>query len=93
MDKYLLILPRNNRKRKVHELENQQKVGDNTIVPHKNVITTVKPVQMYLDYGQKSFGRTIQCNKCGLFYVISDKEDEKQHNKFCKQEMLSSVMR
>jgi len=73
----------------VYELENEQKVADDMIIPHKNVVSTT--VQMYLDYGQNSFGKTIQCHKCGLFYVLSDKEDDKQHNKFCKEVIPSCV--
>jgi hypothetical protein len=40
--------------------------------------------QMYLDFGQKSFGTTKTCDNCGLFYVIDDEDDIARHKRFCK---------
>lgn len=39
--------------------------------------------QMYIDLGQKSFGRTKKCSDCQMFYVIGDCEDEINHKKYC----------
>jgi len=45
--------------------------------------TTTKSVQMYLDFGQRSFGKQIECKKCTMRYVEGDIEDETNHKSFC----------
>jgi N-acetyltransferase len=49
-----------------------------------------KKLQMFLDLGQKGFGKSNQCRHCSLVYLIGDDEDEKEHNKYCK-EMKSGI--
>ena len=39
--------------------------------------------QMFLDLGQKQFGKNKECLKCGMFYVIGDVDDERRHNQLC----------
>ena len=39
--------------------------------------------QMVLDFGQKSFGRKIECATCGLLYCRGDPDDEAAHAKHC----------
>jgi hypothetical protein len=43
----------------------------------------LKPKQMFLDLGQRSFGRTKTCADCGTLYVLGDEEDEIIHRKMC----------
>lgn len=42
-----------------------------------------KGMQMFIDFGQKSFGKTKTCLKCNMLLVLSDPEDVKRHDKFC----------
>jgi len=37
--------------------------------------------QMYLDFGQKSFGRRTNCSVCGMMFDISIEEERKDHDK------------
>lgn len=39
--------------------------------------------QMYLDLGQKLFGKNKECPNCGMFYVIGDIDDECRHGRLC----------
>lgn len=39
--------------------------------------------QMYLDLGQKLFGKNKECPNCGMFYVIGDIDDECRHDRLC----------
>ena len=43
--------------------------------------------QMYLDLGQKLFGKNKECPNCGMFYVIGDTDDECRHKKLCAKVM------
>ena len=47
--------------------------------------TKSRSVQMFIDLGQKSFGKSITCKECGCFYLLGDLEDEKMHKAFCKK--------
>ena len=40
--------------------------------------------QLFIDFGQKSFGATLHCSSCGMLFVIGDKADEKRHEAYCK---------
>uniref|UniRef100_A0A7S1G1E2 N-acetyltransferase domain-containing protein n=1 Tax=Corethron hystrix TaxID=216773 RepID=A0A7S1G1E2_9STRA len=49
------------------------------------ILTTVRPkTQMYLDFGQKSFGKNTTCEKCGMLYMNGMEEDEATHRKVCQ---------
>jgi hypothetical protein len=39
--------------------------------------------QMYLDLGQKGFGKQMECVKCLMNYVKGDEEDENRHKIYC----------
>lgn len=40
-----------------------------------------KTEQMYLDFGQRSFGRTVECRECGFIYAEGEPSDEAAHRK------------
>lgn len=42
-----------------------------------------KSKQLYLDFGQSSFGSRTICNVCNMLYVHGVKEDEESHKKIC----------
>lgn len=74
MDKFIVHLPRGlKRAAVVGGKENSQ-----------DVTSSKRPKQqMYIDLGQKSFGKSSVCPKCDLIYIVGDLEDEKQHKKHC----------
>lgn len=39
--------------------------------------------QMFLDLGQKLFGKNKECMNCGMFFVIGDVDDERRHDQIC----------
>lgn len=39
--------------------------------------------QMYLDFGQKSFNKSINCKKCLMTYIPSDADDFLRHKNHC----------
>jgi len=41
--------------------------------------------QLYLDFGQKSFGKRTICPICNMMYVHGVKEDEIEHEKVCSE--------
>lgn len=45
----------------------------------------IKQTQMYLDFGQSSFGKRKKCEICGMVYVVGQKDDESSHDQFCKE--------
>jgi zinc-finger of acetyl-transferase ESCO len=47
--------------------------------------------QMFLDLGQKLFGKSKECSNCGMFYVIGDVDDERQHNQICAQVIYDDI--
>lgn len=52
----------------------------------KQIKSTATPTiqrQMYLDLGQKLFGKNKECPNCGMFYVIGDIDDECRHSRLC----------
>ena len=42
-----------------------------------------KMKQMYIDLGQESFNKNMHCKNCNFFYLVGDREDEKEHAKYC----------
>ena len=40
--------------------------------------------QLFLDFGQKSFGKQSVCKECGMLFMESSEEDVKQHDAICK---------
>jgi N-acetyltransferase len=42
-----------------------------------------KKTQLYLDFGQISFGRSVICSKCGMVYLPSEEMDNQKHEKHC----------
>lgn len=40
--------------------------------------------QLFLDFGQKSFGKQSVCRECGMLFMESSEEDVKQHDVICK---------
>ena len=51
---------------------------------NKKPIVASNKEQLYLHFGQKSFGATEHCKKCNLLLVKSNLEDVKRHEKHCK---------
>lgn len=41
--------------------------------------------QLFLDFGQKSFGKQTVCGVCGMLRVHGLDEDDSQHDKICKE--------
>ena len=48
-----------------------------------NVSRQSKHQQMYIDLGQKLFGKSKECSNCGMVYVIGDVDDERRHDQNC----------
>mmetsp|Transcript_11172 Transcript_11172/g.22572 ORF Transcript_11172/g.22572 Transcript_11172/m.22572 type:complete len:133 (-) Transcript_11172:770-1168(-) len=46
-----------------------------------------RTTQTYLDLGQKSFGRVVECRECGLAYTQGVEEDEDAHRKHHRRVM------
>ncbi|CAB9527141.1 N-acetyltransferase ESCO2 [Seminavis robusta] len=70
----------------------QQNGTTNSIAPRQaSINTTTKPKkkqkkqqQLYLDFGQRDFGKQIVCQTCGMLYVHGVEEDIKLHERICK---------
>ena len=44
--------------------------------------------QLYLDFGQRTFGRTVECSQCGFTYCEGEPSDEaahRQHHRWATQ--------
>jgi hypothetical protein len=79
MDKYIEVSPVFKR----HKTSHNAKVA---LYPTINLSKNItKKVQLYLDFGQKSFGETVCCPECEMVYVKSDLEDSQRHQNYCKQ--------
>jgi ribosomal protein S27AE len=72
MDKYIDNFSRQQKKAKIYQSKKLKSTGVPTIQR-----------QMYLDLGQKLFGKNKECPKCGMFYVIGDTDDECRHSRLC----------
>ena len=71
MDKFVDSFSRGSKKQKLTQTK-----------PKKNV-STQPSQQMYLDLGQKLFGKSMECASCGMLYVIGDVDDERRHDQNC----------
>ncbi len=60
-----------------------------TFTPYK--APRKQPVQMCLDFGQRSLGKFQTCNLCKMVYIIGDSEDEARHKKFCSVQAPAKV--
>ena len=40
---------------------------------------------MFLDLGQKTFGKSKECTICGMLYVLGDHDDEQRHKQNCSK--------
>ena len=49
--------------------------------PLKPAPTPAASEQLYLDFGQRSFGRQIHCAACGMLYTAGEPRDEQMHKK------------
>lgn len=56
---------------------------DNTNKPTKKLVDQSN--QLFLDFGQNSFGKQTICNICGMLRVHGLDEDDAQHAKICKE--------
>lgn len=74
----------NDTKEEVLECSDHQVVVSNTT---KKTIKTKPKVfeQLYLDLGQKDFGKQIICPICGMLYIHGLIDDTKQHDNICIQ--------
>jgi len=90
MDRFLCSLPKQKRPR----LESDENEGGNTkLVENKGDNNKgKKTVQMYLDYGQRSFGVSKVCASCGMLYVIGDPVDEKRHTSYCNKVKIGPTL-
>jgi N-acetyltransferase len=48
-------------------------------------IKLTQPRQMFIDLGQKNFGKNRECQLCKMLYVVGDVEDENRHMKNCSK--------
>ena len=79
MDKFINSFARGHKKQKILETKVQKLVKPNG-------------QQMYLDLGQKLFGRNKECASCGMFYVIGDVDDERRHSQNCAKVILETLL-
>lgn len=94
MDKYITAIPKGNKKRK-NDNKSSSTFNSNNI--NKKVTNNNKDnskinnkdnnngLQMFLDYGQKSFGANKICDICEMLYIIGDLDDEKRHKSYCEK--------
>lgn len=47
--------------------------------------------QMFLDLGQKLFGKNKECLNCGMFFVIGDVDDERRHDQVCAKVIYINI--
>ncbi|EOD17823.1 hypothetical protein EMIHUDRAFT_209811 [Emiliania huxleyi CCMP1516] len=50
-------------------------------------------MQLYLDFGQRSFGRQITCPECGLMYTEGEPNDEAGHRAHHERALRGAPMR
>lgn len=92
MDRFLLVLPKNGGKKRPASSISTTSIklthASSSLASSHDTASTSKHrklVQHFLDIGQKNFGATAQCIRCGLFYVADDPEDMARHKRVCKQ--------
>ena len=84
MDKFLCALP--TKKRKVASVASS---APSSIMSKKRGDNEASS-QMYLDFGQRSFGATKTCAQCDMHYLIGDVDDERRHSSFCRSKATIS---
>lgn len=62
-----------------------RKTDQNTVCSKPNKKQRQFTNQLFLDFGQNSFGRQSICNICGMLRVHGMEEDDAQHAKICKE--------
>lgn len=75
MDKFLIRLPTNSAPGAVGSCKKRKR--EPAPVSHSE--------QMFLDIGQKVFGKNSACSRCGMVYVSGQPDDEARHAAFCKK--------
>ena len=77
MDRFLIKLPSSNTIARTCSKKRKREV----------VISRGKPQgeQMFLDIGQKIFGKNSACSKCGMIYVEGQSDDEQRHKIYCRK--------
>jgi zinc-finger of acetyl-transferase ESCO len=60
------------------------KSSDKSVQQLQSLVKKSNPNQLYLDFGQESFGRQEICPACGMLTVHGLLEDAKQHQKVCR---------
>jgi hypothetical protein len=58
--------------------------NNSSTLPRKKRFRGHKAEQLYLDFGQASFGRQTQCPQCGTLYVEGVPEDVAAHARVCR---------
>ena len=89
MEKFIVSrVPRtaSSKKRKIDCAENGEKNAPAT--NKKPPLHLPKRHQMFLDYGQKSFGKHVECPLCGMLYVVGDIVDESSHRANCSKVLV-----
>lgn len=81
MDRFLCSLPKQKRSR----VQSDENECVNIKSCEKKPDKGKKTVQMYLDYGQRSFGVSKICSSCRMLYVVGDPIDEKRHTSYCNK--------
>ncbi|CAN0324412.1 unnamed protein product, partial [Phaeothamnion confervicola] len=46
--------------------------------------------QLFLDFGQRSFGKPVHCHRCGLLFVKGIEQEEAEHSKFCRRAIATT---
>jgi N-acetyltransferase len=52
-----------------------------------------KMEQLYLDFGQKSFGRQVHCARCQMMYTEGQPDDEAAHRAHHERAVRGALMR
>ena len=76
----------------------KRKAAGDSGPPAAAATTTTVPVapsltQTYLDLGQRSFARVIECAECGLAYTHGEESDEAAHLAIVADVVLGETMR
>ncbi len=77
MDAFITRLPKSSSKSAPEKSVKKRNLDDQSNQSNKK--------QMYIDLGQKSFGKQINCKLCGMIYIKGDIEDENNHKKICSK--------
>ena len=79
MDKFIVRVPNRG-------LRNGKNKSKNTKIEAVIVQECEKEskTQLYIDLGQKTFGKTKICLFCGMLFVVGDVSDERKHESYCR---------